>query len=290
LHRLKLSVVVATRDDPAHPLPRIAGLVSQAERTGTELIVVSCAGQISAPQRVVVRHLPGANLFDCRAAGFSAAVGNIVAFTEDHCIVPDGWCVRILNAFETRPDLVMLGGAVANGSNVRIADRMNYWMTFAAYAPGQVTAQHPCISQLAVRTAAVGQALAPGELESGLIARWIEVPGAIGVDPEMIVVHVQSHGFWKTFAVHFHNGRAAGGYSPRRRRDRVTRWNEALRQAMQSGREHVWRTDAAFRKRGASLVSRGSYLLFVTPLLLCHLAGECVGYRYGVGTSPNRLV
>jgi hypothetical protein len=290
LHPLKLSVVVATRHDPARVLPRLAGLVAQAQRVGAELIVVSCADQVSTPQALAVRHLPGASVFDCRAVGFSAAAGNIVAFTEDHCIPPDDWCARILKTFEARPDLVMLGGAVANGSEVRIADRMNYWMTFAAYAPGQVTARHPCISQLAVRSAAVGRVLSPGELESGLIARWIEVPGAIEVDHDMAVVHVQSHGFLKTCSLHFHNGRVTGGYSPRRRRDRVTRWNKALRLAVQSGREHVWRTDAAFRERGASLGSRASHLLFITPLLLCHLVGECVGYRYGVGTSPNRLV
>src|SRR5262245_7618996 len=190
---------------------------------------------------------------------------------------------------KTRPDLVMLGGAVANGSNARIADRMNYWMTFAAYAPGQVTAQHPCISQLAVRTAVVGRALAPGELEGALIARWIEVAGAIEIDPAMIVLHVQSHGFWNTFAVHFHNGRATGGYSSRRGAGAM-QWRLALRLAGQSGLEHVRRTDAAFRKKGASPLSRGGFLLFIAPLLLCHMAGEVVGYRYGVGSSPERLV
>src|SRR5262245_42389450 len=132
-HQPRLSVVIATRDDPARLLPWIAGLVGQADRDGAELIVVSCNPQLSVPTGVAVRHLPGAHLFECRAAGLAAAAGDIVAFTEDHCIVPDDWCARILRAFETRPDLVMLGGAVANGSNARIADRMSYWMTFAAY-------------------------------------------------------------------------------------------------------------------------------------------------------------
>src|SRR5262245_25325025 len=289
-HQPRLSVVIATRDDPARVLPRISGLVGQAGRAGAELIVVRCNRRLSAPAVDAVRHLPGANLFECRAAGLAAAAGAIVAFTEDHCIVPEDWCARILRAFETRPDLVMLGGAVANGSNARIADRMNYWMTFAAYAPGRVIAQHPCISQLAVRAAMAGRALAPGELEGALIARWIEVPGAIEIDPAMTVVHVQSHGFWQTFAGHFHNGRATGGYSPRRRRAGTTQWQQALRLALQSGREHIWRTDAAFRKSGASLPSRGRSLLFIAPLLLCHLAGEVVGYRYGAGTSPHRLM
>src|SRR5262245_39876466 len=121
LHQPRLSVVIATRDDPARVLPRISGLVGQA---GAELIVVSCNPRLSAPAGDAVRHLPGANLFECRAAGLAAAAGAIVAFTEDHCVVPDDWCARILRAFEARPDLVMLGGAVANGSNVRIADRM----------------------------------------------------------------------------------------------------------------------------------------------------------------------
>jgi hypothetical protein len=287
--RPTLSVIVSTRKDPALLLAWMEGLADQVRRADAEIIVATCADRISAQGSVAVRHLPNASTFDCRAAGFSAAAGDIVAFTEDHCVVPDDWCARILSAFAARPDLVMLGGAVANGSTARIADRMNYWMTFAAYAPGQVTAQHPCISQFAVRTAAVGRALTPGELEADLIASWIEVPGAIEIDPEMTVVHVQSHGFWKTLAVHFHNGRATGGYSPRCGRHRDTRWNEALRLAMQSGREHVRRTDTAFRRGGASLLAHGAYLLLIAPVLLCHLAGEFVGYRYGAGTSPHRI-
>ena len=104
---------------------------------------------------------------------------------------------------------MLLGGAVGNGSTRRIEDRMNFWMTFATFSPGQVTAMHPCIAQFIVCASAIARPLKPGELESSVILTFEMVPGAVFVDPELVVWHHQSHAFWNhVFAAHFHNGRA----------------------------------------------------------------------------------
>jgi hypothetical protein len=189
-----------------------------------------------------------------------------------------------------RPDLVLLGGAVANGSTRRIDDLMNYWTTFSPFAPGQVTARHPCIAQFIVKASAIHRTLKPGEMESELIVKLHQVPGAIYVDPELIVRHEQSHGFWNTFAVHFHNGRATGGFSPRRIDNRNLTILESLRCTYRDMNAHFGRSKRAFEAGQKPFRVRAAYLSLILPLIVAHGMGALVGYRLGPGASPHRLV
>jgi hypothetical protein len=288
--RPRLSVAIATRDDPADLAPRLDALLRQVATCDGELIVVTCAQRVSAgvPPCIRVHHLPGTNVFECRAAAFAIARGDIVALTEDHCVHAPDWCTRILRDFTMRPGLVLLGGAVANGSPHRFADRMNYWMTFATFAPGQVTARQPCIAQYAVRVSALEEPPIVGELERSLIAELLDVPGAVHVDPRLVVRHEQSHGFWKTFAVHFHNGRSTAGLT-RGRNGRIG-WREAVARSSTNALAHLRRTHTAFAAGKRSRLSRGAHVALVMPLLVCHAFGEVVGFRRGPGTSAQRLV
>ena len=287
-----LSVVISTTDRVSEILRNVGALKRQAAAAGGELIVVSGApdDDSTAPSDIRVHRMPGASVFDCRAAGVSLAAADIVALTEDHCVHADDWCARILEDFARNRDLVLLGGAVANGSTARIEDRMNYWMTFATFAPGQVTARHPCIAQFIVRKSALDLPLQRGTLESAIIQEFQKRPGAIRVDPELLVRHDQSHGFWNTFAVHFHNGRATGGLSSRRSGGRNPSTFKSLGWTWSDARAHMRRTAAAFRAGGKSRLSTAGYLLLILPLVVAHGAGEFVGYRAGPGKSPERLV
>lgn len=289
--QLLLSVVIATVAPPSRVLPVIEGLRRQASALGAELLIVTGAAQEppGGASDVRVHHVPDGSVFDCRAAAFSLARGSIVALTEDHCVHPPDWCARILRHFEERPELMLLGGAVANGSAAQVIDRMNYWMTFATFAPGQVTAQRPCIAQLAIRAAAVSPPLRPGDLENRVIPRQGATPGAIVVDPELCVRHDQSHGFWRTFAVHFHNGRASAGYSQRRAARASVGMLRALRWSGREARVHLRATGRAFAAGGRSRLSTAVHLLLVLPLMLAHATGAVVGYRRGPGRSPHRL-
>ena len=285
-----ISVVIATRDDPGKFAPRLRALLRQIAECEGELVVVSCADRLSpgVPPCVRVHHLPGATVFDCRAAAFSIARADIVALTEDHCVHAPDWCARIIRGFTLRPDLVLLGGAVANGSPERLADRMNYWMTFATFAPGQVTARQPCIAQYAVRRSALAGAPAAGQLERSLIATLVKVPGAVHVDPQLVVRHEQSHGVWKTFAVHFHNGRSTAGLA------RAGNGHLGLRDAIglcsSNAFAHLQRTRAAFVAGRLSFPLRAAHVAMVLPLLACHAVGEFVGFRRGPGSSAHRLI
>ena len=58
-------------------------------------------------------------------------------------------------------------------------------MTFATFAPGQVTAKHPCIAQFIVRLSAIEVPQRPGELESSIIEKVRGIPNSIFIDPEL---------------------------------------------------------------------------------------------------------
>jgi hypothetical protein len=184
----------------------------------------------------------------------------------------------------------MLGGAVDNASRERVEDRMNYWMTFATFAPGQVVARHPCVAQFIVRAPMVGRQLAPGELEDRIIKKFEMRRGAIRLDPDLRVRHVQSHGFWNTFVVHYHNGRATGGFSVRRANGRNLSMWKSLQWAWIDAHAHLHRTAHAFRAGRKSRLTIAGYCLLISPLVLAHGIGEFVGYHKGPGKSPARLV
>jgi hypothetical protein len=286
-----LSVVVSTVDPASAVLPGLDALAKQAAAVGGELIVVSGAPHDAdeAPG-IRIHTVPGGSIFACRAAGLAVAAGDIVAFTEDHVVHPEDWCRRILDNFGQRPGLVLLGGAIANGSTRRIEDLMNYWMTFAVFAPGQVTAIHPCIAQFIVRASALPAALEPGQLENAVIQKYKKIPGAIYVDPALCVRHYQSHGFFGTFAAHYHNGRATGGYSSRRPGGRNLSAAAAFGWAATNARAHLLRTARAFIAGKKPLWSTASHLLLILPLVAAHALGEFTGYWRGPGGSPAHLV
>jgi glycosyltransferase involved in cell wall biosynthesis len=289
-----LSVVVTTRDPWRDVLPGLKRLPSSVRELGGELILISgaeggedFAGTIDG---VRVHRMPGASIFQCRAAAPSLASSDIVALTEDHCVHGDDWCARIIENFANDPSLVLLGGAVENGSTKRIEDLMNFWTTFAPFSPGQVTARHPCVAHYAIRKSAMRMPLKPGELESTIIQTFEKIPGAVFVDPGLRVLHVQSHGFWNTFAVHYHNGRATAGFSARRRGNRNLSLLKSLRWTWSDTRAHLRRSGAAFMVGTKSATKTAGYLLLILPLVTAHAIGEFVGYRRGAGSSAERLV
>jgi hypothetical protein len=289
--KLALSVVVSTVHEPCAVIEKFGGLRRQISALEGELVVVSLTeARTAPPSDVCVHHIAEGSIFDCRAAAPALASGQIIAFTEDHCELPPDWCERILQNFSTRPGLVMLGGAVANGSTRRIEDLMNYWMTFATFAPGQVTARHPCVAQIIVRASAIDRALQPGELETALVRKLESIPDAIYVDANLVVTHEQSHGFWQTFAAHYHNGRATAALTRQTADGRGWGTLRSLRSGWRDARNHFRRTKAAFRMTDKPFLVRTGYGGLILPLIVAHGIGAVIGYRRGPGTSPQRLV
>jgi hypothetical protein len=194
-------------------------LLPQCDALGVELLIGDSTGKgIPAdllPSGTQLRHIvvPGASVFELRARATAEARGRIVAWTEDHCIPATDWCEKILEAHEREPDAGAVGGAVLNGSQDELMDWSNFLCTFGPFVPPMTrTPQRgPTIANISFRR----DALPTGPIRDG----WIETKilaalssaGRIRFDDRLQVTHVQSHGFWQTFAAHFHNGRSTTG-------------------------------------------------------------------------------
>jgi len=281
-----LSVVLATIEPWPDLANCLAVLEPQIERVGGEIIVGDGHGEALDP-RIVAKakrikwiQRPGASVFDLRAAGAEAARGEIVALTEDHCLVGADWCQQILSAFRDHPESMAVTGPVLNGSTEALIDWANFLHTFGSYFPPVNSRQRdrcPPAANLAFRRSVIGDGpIAPGWLELELGPRLF-YDGKVYLHEGITVTHVQSHGFWRTLAMHFDNGRSTTGLSPQRLSARQVPWNlysESVRSMGGDSRQ----TPALRAARPLMLV-----------LSCCHALGEVVGILAGPGKSPARL-
>lgn len=299
MNRPPLSVILATTD----PWPDLANCLTvlepQVSALGGELIVGDGDGAALEPARVAASRcitwirMPGASVFELRARAAELARGELIATTEDHCVVAADWCAEILRAFALHPDALAVTGPVRNGSQEHLIDWANYFHTFGCSLPPsnphQATTQGrkdarrvararcpPNANVVYRRSVFPAGPLAPGWLELELNPRLFR-EGRFAFHEPMAVTHVQSHGFWNTLRAHFDNGRSTTGLHPIRLSRRQLPWNLFRRTllGLGGGEEHR----AAIR---ASLP-----LLFL--LSCCHALGETVGILAGPGSSPARL-
>lgn len=292
----RLSVVVPT----TAPWPELQGcldaLLPQAEALGAEVIVADSDGHgvpddlLRATPFLVHLHAPrGASVFDLRSLGVASATGDVVAITEDHCRPAPDWCARLVDAFASNPAALGVAGAVTNGTRDRLIDRANYFLTFAGAAPpvDRDSYGFPPVSNVSFRREAIPAGeLAPGDLELRLGPDLL-ADGRMVVDDRVLVAHVQSHGFFGTFAMHFHNGRASTGLLtdgrpwPERRR----RLRAQLRRPFRLTRA----THRALRSKPEAMTEARPAFPFIALLAGCYSAGAVVGLVRGPGTSPARL-
>jgi glycosyl transferase family 2 len=218
--QIHLSVVVATTHAWPFLKPCFDILLPQCEALGAELLIGDSTGEglpCPLPESCSrIRHivLPGASVFDLQAKATSEAAGEIVAWTEDHCLPAPDWCEKIREAHERNPDAEMVGGAVVNGSRDNPMDWANFLCTFGPFVPpikrppGQ---RVPAVANLSMKR----RAIPSGPIRAGFVEIVCEarllLAGRVRFDDRIQVTHVQSWGFWGTFAAHFHNGRSTNG-------------------------------------------------------------------------------
>lgn len=293
----RLSVVIAT----GKPWPEVRScldsLRDQARALDVEILLVDGDGE-ALPEAAVrtypnVRRLrqPGASVFALRAWGLSEAAGDIIAVTEDHCRVPPDWCQEILRAHGEHPDAAAIGGAVENAATDRLMDRANFALVFSPFLPPirdgeseEIALQANISYKRRVIPADMGRL---GMMEF-LFNRQLRERGEVLVaDGRIVVHHDQSHGFLGTLAMHFHNGRSIAGF---RLPDlsgpgRVAR---VLSTALLPPFLFYRTLGNLARKRrltGGVLAS----VPLLAALVVCHAAGELVGYLTGPGGSPRHI-
>jgi GT2 family glycosyltransferase len=137
---MKLSVVI----------PLVSGLQSinecleamgkQRGAVKAEIIVVDRCRDLSSehirqcfPNVKLIQADAEKGIPELRSIGIAAATGEIIAITEDHCIVPETWFERILDGH--RLGYRVVGGAVENGSIKRVRDWAAFLCEYSYFFP-----------------------------------------------------------------------------------------------------------------------------------------------------------
>jgi len=283
---ISISVILAATDVSPDLANCLAVLEPQVEAVHGEIIVGDGHGaalderHVAASDRLSCIRIPGASVFELRARCAEAARGDVVAITEDHCVVGADWCAQILTAFVENPDAMAVTGPVLNGSTDRLIDWANFLHTFGAFFPPvNGTQQYRCppAANVAYRRSAIGAGpIATGWMELELSPRLFR-EGRFRVHESVTVTHVQSHGFWGTLRAHFHNGRSTTG----------------LHRVPFTRRQLPWTQFRAARGSMSPETRSAPAARASLPLLLllscCHAAGEITGILAGPGRSPARL-
>ncbi|MEO8130595.1 MAG: glycosyltransferase [Bryobacteraceae bacterium] len=293
---IPFSVIIAT----THAWPELKmtldSLWPQLQSLGGELIIGDGDGRgiptdfvTQFPGAVCVT-MPGASIFALRSACIQRSRGDIVFLTEDHCVLSENWCAGLLESHRKYPCAAVISGSIENGSADKLMDWANF---FIAHGPmmGPVKegeSRHISLSAAAFKRSALPREFPPeGVMEMLYLMELSRQGGKLFNNNKVSVAHVQSFGFWNTFAVHYHNGRSIAGF----RKRSAGPWSRLLR----IGSCAILPVFLLARSGYGVLRKRRfvSQFLLAFPLMAalatCHAAGELMGYLAGPGNSPAKL-
>jgi Glycosyl transferase family 2 len=267
----RLSIVLAT----AHAWPGAKAALDSArdQDCDAEFEILFLDGHGAALDRepdppVRWFRAPGKDGFELRALGFAEARGDVVAITEDHCVMLPDWCRRILAAHERNPAAVLVG-AVANhpDSARRAVDRANFLLTFGPFsAPIEplTSLRLPVPTNISFKRSALSAPrFSPGWIEYGLLAELRE-RGEIELAPDVLLQHRQSWGALRALLVHFSSGRSYGA---------STRM-----------------TLPALERGAGGAVPGAADRIWLKALILANALGQLTGSIAGPGRSRRRLI
>lgn len=292
-----LSVVVPTRAGWPHYEPYFVHHRREVEAVGGELIVVDGSGLSAPPAEVLgprTRWLshPGESVLGLRAVGYPQARAPIVAVSEDHTRVPDGWAAAILECHAEHPEAAAIGGHVDNGAT-------NSYVEWAAFLCGHDRELAPL-----GRATSVGViGLTNVSYKRPVLERLRPLPGVgandalfqrdlvragatLLVDDRIGCVHEQHMTFAQATTLLFHAGRmGAGG---RRQRMSAKELGRALitpaAPLILTARLGFW-----LARRRRDRVRFVAELPLIAWLFAARAAGELVGYARGAGGSALAL-
>ncbi|CAN5407122.1 hypothetical protein BH24GEM3_BH24GEM3_12380 [soil metagenome] len=137
-----LTVVVASCRERELLDACLAALLPQCEAHAAEVVVARAAEAAEVhelehdyPGVRFVEAAPRSTIPELRAEGMAAAEGDIVALTEDHCVVSEDWLAQMLRAQSAGADVV--GGAMDNAQRQRAIDWAAYFAEYGFFAEGE---------------------------------------------------------------------------------------------------------------------------------------------------------
>jgi glycosyltransferase involved in cell wall biosynthesis len=119
---MDVSIVMSTRNRGESVIPAVASvlrdqrcfwevvLVDQSTDDATER-ALAAAGLLSDP-RLVYRRTSTTGVSRGRNEGIGLARGDVIAITDDDCVVPKGWAGELLARFQAAPELAMIFAGV----------------------------------------------------------------------------------------------------------------------------------------------------------------------------------
>ena len=270
--------------------PCLDRIIPQVQAVGGEVIVADGHGEGVPADLPGLRRLlqQGADVFELRARGADLAEGDIVVFTEDHCMADPDWCEQILAAHAEHPDAALIGGVMSNGSTRRLVDWANYLPVFSPFMPPMSRSRGdrlPPPGNISYKREDLPFGATAGELIVD-IPRRFHVEGRIVMEPSIAMSHVQEKGRIGSFVNHFHNGRSTAGLrlhgAPLA--DRRLHRRTAIRASYRLMR----RVAGDLLKQETPLRARLA-LPLVALAVFTHTVGEVVGSIRGPGKSPTHI-
>jgi hypothetical protein len=292
---IPLSVLVATRDGWPAIASRIEPLLDQVRDVGGELIVVDSSGGEAPDLGPSVQWLTqpaSMTVFQAREVAYKASRGEIVASTEDHCLVMPGWCRRILDLHAAHPEAAAIGGALENGSTDNLLDWAAFIVTQApalAPLPSGAVSRTTGAANVSLKRRAVERLPSHdgfGTIELFDLDEVVPAGEVLLRDDSLVVTHHQSMGFVGTSVVEYHNGRTLGGFR-RRYMDRRD-WARVATAGVLPLYRSIRMVSLASRKQvpRRSLIAAIPWIVW---LEYCTGAGQLLGYATGPGDSPGKL-
>jgi hypothetical protein len=235
--------------------------------------------------------VPGADVFELRAMGFAAARGEIIAISEDHCVMPRDWCSQTLAAHRGNPAAALIG-PVSNhaGSARRAVDRASFLLTLGPFAPPLEALTHgrlPVPTNLSLkRSALLVGTPPPGWIEYELLAE-LQQRNELGLASDALLEHRQCWDSLLAPRIHFYSGRSYGAST--------RAWPSWVRRRwfLQLGLlpHRMFRLTRPALERGAAGAASGvADRFWLIGLILANALGQLVGALAGPGASRRRLV
>ena len=117
---MRASVVIPCRNAERTVGDAVRSALEQSEPAVEVLVVddASTDGSAAAARRAGARVIVNSrrrNAGGARNAGIAGARGDVFAFLDADAIAPGNWLERSRRAFETDPEIVAVGGRIANG-------------------------------------------------------------------------------------------------------------------------------------------------------------------------------
>lgn len=172
---------------------------------------------VAAPLDSTIPHL--------RAAGMAAATGDVVALTEDHCVVAPDWITQLVCALRHGADVV--GGAMDNAQRERMLDWAAYFAEYGFFAENggsQPTGPLLTAANVAYRRCVVNEVVmwaGQGEWESVIHGRLLAQGRTLKFLKAAAVYQNKNYRFWDFCRDRFVHGR---DYARRRLIDTGMAW------------------------------------------------------------------